>query len=90
MLVDEGYLKVTPYSFIKKKAESGNGASGDDSTENEKCDAAFFEELKKLRKGSQLPINSLTIKEGETNASEEIHVGFNDSCNGECGTAYRG
>ncbi len=64
--VDEGYLKVTPYSFIKKKAESGNGASGDDSTENEKCDAAFFEELKKLRKGSQLPINSLTIKEGET------------------------
>ena len=66
VLVDEGYLKVTPYSFIKKKAESGNGASGDDSTENEKCDAAFFEELKKLRKGSQLPINSLTIKEGET------------------------
>lgn len=42
MLVDEGYLKVTPYSFIKKKAESGNGASGDDSTENEKCDAAFL------------------------------------------------
>lgn len=66
VLVDEGYLKVTPYSFIKKKAESGNGASSDDSTENEKCDAAFFEELKKLRKGSQLPINSLTIKEGET------------------------
>ena len=66
VLVDEGYLKVTPYSFIKKKAESGNAASGDDSTENEKCDAAFFEELKKLRKGSQLPINSLTIKEGET------------------------
>lgn len=66
VLVDEGYLKVTPYSFIKKKAESGNGASGDDSTENEKCDAAFFEEVKKLRKGSQLPINSLTIKEGET------------------------
>ena len=66
VLVDEGYLKVTPYSFIKKKAESGNGASGDDSKENEKCDAAFFEELKKLRKGSQLPINSLTIKEGET------------------------
>lgn len=66
VLVDEGYLKVTPYSFIKKKAESGNGASGDDSTENEKCDAAFFEELKKLRKCSQLPINSLTIKEGET------------------------
>lgn len=66
VLVDEGYLKVTPYSFIKKKAENGNGASGDDSTENEKCDAAFFEELKKLRKGSQLPINSLTIKEGET------------------------
>ena len=66
VLVDEGYLKVTPYSFIKKKAESGNGASGDDSTENEKCDAAFFEGLKKLRKGSQLPINSLTIKEGET------------------------
>lgn len=66
VLVDEGYLKVTPYSFIKKKAESGNGASGDDSTENEKCDAAFFEELKKLRKGSQLPIYSLTIKEGET------------------------
>lgn len=66
VLVDEGYLKVTPYSFIKKKAESSNGASGDDSTENEKCDAAFFEELKKLRKGSQLPINSLTIKEGET------------------------
>ena len=64
ILTDEGYLKVTPYSFAKKKAENDEKDAQD--TENEKCDAAFFEQLKKLRNGSSLPIKSFVIKEGET------------------------
>ena len=71
ILTQEGYLKVSSYSFVRKNTEKG--ANDDDSdnkkeqeTENEKCDAAFFEELKKLKKGSHLILNSFAIKEGET------------------------
>lgn len=71
ILTQEGYLKASSYSFVRKNTEKG--ANDDDSdnkkeqeTENEKCDAAFFEELKKLKKGSHLILNSFAIKEGET------------------------
>lgn len=68
ILVNEGYYKVTEYSFLKKKAANAdqNTDSQEISAENEKCDAAFFEVLKKLKKGAKLPIDGFNIKEGET------------------------
>lgn len=56
VMVKEGYLKLTDYSFTKSKEDNGE----------EKCDAGIFESLKKLKKGDKLPFNSISIKEGET------------------------
>lgn len=65
VLADEGYLKVTNYSFTKKKAEDAD----------EKCETAFFEALKKLKKGDQLPISEFNIKEGETAPPKRYNSG---------------
>ncbi len=56
ILTKEGYLKVVPNSFDKKKSDS----------EEIKCDAEFMEVLKSLRKGSKLSMENTEIKEGET------------------------
>ncbi|SEV92117.1 DNA topoisomerase [[Clostridium] fimetarium] len=64
VLVDEGYLKVINYSFTKVKEET-----------EDKCDAEFFEMIKKLKKGDKLPFNSLTIKEGETSPPKRYSSG---------------
>ncbi len=51
-LSEKGYLNVT--------GESGEG------TENTPDDPALFEELSGVRKGTKLPVSSLTSKEGKT------------------------
>ena len=55
ILKEEGYLPVTKLSFIKKKEE-----------EEEKFEEGLLEELSKLKKGSNIPIQGFQIKEGET------------------------
>ena len=65
ILVSEGYLKVVPNSFDKKKNEE----------EDMKCDAAFMEVLKSLRKGSRLTLESTKIKEGETSPPKRYNSG---------------
>lgn len=75
LLVDEGYLKVSRYSFSKKKPQAEKGEDEENSTENEACDAAFFEGLKKLKKGAKLTINVLMIKEGETTPPKRYSSG---------------
>ncbi len=65
ILVKEGYLKVVPASFDKKKSEE----------EEIKCDAAFMEVLKSLRKGSKLSLENTKIKEGETSPPKRYNSG---------------
>lgn len=65
ILVNEGYLKVVPNSFDKKKADS----------EEMKCDAEFMEVLKTLRKGSKLTMEGTEIKEGETSPPKRYNSG---------------
>lgn len=65
ILVNEGYLKVVPNSFDRKKADS----------DEMKCDAAFMEVLKTLRKGSKLMLESTEIKEGETTPPKRYNSG---------------
>ena len=55
ILKEEGYLPVAKLSFIKKKEE-----------EEEKFEEGLVEELSKLKKGSNIPIEGFQIKEGET------------------------
>lgn len=67
-LLDEGYLKVTRYSFhnrnISEKQE-----------EDISCDAAFMAQIGSLKKGMVLPLKDIEIKTGETSPPKRYNSG---------------
>ena len=70
VLMDEGYLKVTPNTYDNKKKK------GDEDAEEETgCDAVLQEALQKLRKGTKLPVKDAKIKEGETSPPKRYNSG---------------
>lgn len=91
ILVSEGYLAVSAFSFAKKKddtqaaapaakAEEGEDAksSGREDAEEEadtKCDEVLMKLLKNLKKGDTLPLAGLEIKEGETSPPKRYSSG---------------
>ena len=74
ILVNEGYLKVTPFSFIKKK-EKTNEEKEDNENEEADFDANLVEAISKLKKGSKLPVSALNVKEGETSPPKRYNSG---------------
>jgi DNA topoisomerase-3 len=75
VLVRPGYLSAVNYSFSKKKdAESENENSGENGTEN-KIDDALRLQLAALKKGAEIPIAELAIKEGETSPPKRYNSG---------------
>ena len=68
ILAEEGYLKVTGVPSSKKENDG-------DETEENSSDQNIFELLKKLKKGSILPIRQLNIKEGETSPPKRYNSG---------------
>lgn len=66
IMLEEGYLKVTPNSFDKKR---------DDAGEDSKCDAEMIEVVKTLKKGSKMPVKEFNIKEGETSPPKRYNSG---------------
>ena len=89
-LVEEGYLKVTHYSFsnrgsMKAKSETENKVHAEtedkkidySTSENEdiSCDAAFMERLNALVKGEELSLNDIEIKTGETSPPKRYNSG---------------
>lgn len=89
VLADPGYLKVMEYSFQKKKESDGSNNSsnngGDDKNDSnsggngdnseESCDVSFMEILSGLKKGMELPVKELNIKEGETAPPKRYNSG---------------
>lgn len=71
VLISEGYLKVIENSFSKKKPEENSGGQEDDT----KCDTSMLEALKDLKKGAQLNVDKLQIKEGETSPPKRYNSG---------------
>lgn len=69
VLVSEGYLKVTGYSFGKRKEEERN------QEEEQTEDTAFLELIQNVKKGSSLPIQKFYIKEGETSPPKRYTSG---------------
>ena len=67
-LLEEGYLKVTRYSFSKKNDK-------DNSDEETSCDAAFMAQLSVLKKGMELPLKDIEIKTGETSPPKRYNSG---------------
>ena len=68
VLISEGYLKVTGYSFGKKKE--------DETSEEETKDGVFLEMLQNVKKGSILPVKEFLIKEGETSPPKRYTSGL--------------
>lgn len=89
VVVDEGYRKVMNYSFSSKNKDSGDNSGAkdtqdgskngndnkEDETEDIKCDAAFLELLSGLKKGSEIPLTAMVIKEGETQPPKRYNSG---------------
>ena len=72
ILVSEGYLKVTGYSFGKnRKDESGGKGQEEEQVE----DGAFLEMIQGVKKGSTLPVKEFYIKEGETSPPKRYTSG---------------
>lgn len=69
VLADPGYLRIMEYSFQKKK-ETETGENND-----KDCDASFMEILAGLKKGMELPVKELNIKEGETAPPKRYNSG---------------
>ena len=72
VLKEEGYLKIATNSFARKKAsDSEKGGNGEEVS----CDTVLLEALQKLKKGDILPVNGLSIKEGETSPPKRYNSG---------------
>lgn len=76
VLAEEGYLKVTEFSFMKdaaaKKDAGGTAQNENDVTEK---DAEFVKLLMELKKGTVIAVDSYEIKEGETSPPKRYTSG---------------
>ncbi len=81
VLEEEGYLKVSAFSFAKKKeekvkaGEEAEGESQDGDNEEAGFDKDFMEEVNKLKKGAELFAKEFVIKEGETSPPKRYNSG---------------
>lgn len=75
VLVQPGYLSAVQYSFTKKKETDGEGDGGPDNEKETGIDDALRVKLASLKKGSQVPITGISIKEGETSPPKRYNSG---------------
>lgn len=68
ILEEEGYLKTARFSFARKEENGEN-------TDEQGFDKSFMEALNQLKKGMQLPLGELSIKEGETTPPKRYNSG---------------
>lgn len=74
-LADIGYLKVAGYSFSKKKNAEDDSRADEENEGPESCDESFAELINGLKKGTELDLQSLEIKEGETSPPKRYNSG---------------
>ena len=74
VLKEEGYLKIATNSFSRKRA-SDSEKNGNGEEDEVSCDTVLLEALQKLKKGDILPVNGLSIKEGETSPPKRYNSG---------------
>lgn len=71
VLVEEGYLKVANAGRQTQGASAGNGEEAGE----ESFGQDFFEVIKNLKKGAELPVTGFTIREGETAPPKRYNSG---------------
>ena len=72
VLVEEGYLKVSQYSFVRKKESNDTEESKENSG---MLDEESINLLKKLKKNDTLSCNELGMKEGKTTPPKRYNSG---------------
>ena len=72
VLTQEGYLAVSRPSCSGKKEEEDKKGGEEEETQ---CDEAFLQVLAKLKKGAQLPLSGLSVREGETSPPKRYNSG---------------
>lgn len=76
VLVNPGYLTAVSYSFSKKKeTEQSEGDSNGENGQEAKIDDSLRRQLALLKKGMEIPISQMTIKEGETSPPKRYNSG---------------
>ena len=81
VLEKEGYLKILNNGTEKSQAPSTTKGKGEgnteesDNQEEDSSDQELLEIINKLKKGMKLPVNLLTIKEGETTPPKRYNSG---------------
>ncbi len=86
VLAEEGYLKVAGHAYGRKKteskAESNAESNAESKVDNNKtedidigCDMDFLQVLSGLKKGMELAVKKLEIKEGETTPPKRYNSG---------------
>ena len=89
VMTQEGYLEVMKYSFFKKnssdkgnegkesaeKDTTGKAGEEDENQSEDKFDAALVEMAEKLKKGMEITVGALNIKEGETSPPKRYNSG---------------
>lgn len=78
VLEEEGYLEAAAFSFAKKKSvkeERAENDKGESDEGNESVDLAFMEALDHLKRGMELSVKDMQIKEGETSPPKRYNSG---------------
>ncbi len=71
VLETEGYLEASAFSFARKKGPQEEAENGEDRI----ADQEFMEALNQLKKGMELPVNGIQMKEGETSPPKRYNSG---------------
>ncbi len=75
VLIQEGYLKVTNFSFKKENTALKEDKENENESADEKCDAELTNLLMHLKKGDTLSADTYEIKEGETSPPKRYTSG---------------
>lgn len=80
VLENEGYLKVLGTNYEKSqttssKSEEDKNMGDSDNSEEEGADQSLLQAVMNLKKGMELPVNYLNIKEGETAPPKRYNSG---------------
>ncbi len=75
VLIQEGYLKVTNFSFKKENTALKEDKENENESADEKCDAELTNLLLHLKKGDPLSADTYEIKEGETSPPKRYTSG---------------
>lgn len=75
VLVSPGYLSAVQYSFSKKKETDAEGEGGSDSEKETGIDDTLRLKLAALKKGMEIPVSQIAIKEGETSPPKRYNSG---------------